>query len=170
MRRAQYDRVVRGKRLGVQVIGGTIWMGAMLGLEHLGVDPRRDAVQIRDDLERVYVKLGVETRTAAAGTDWESVLTGLSRVVGRPARPPARAGAHDDEAGRLVAPTPDGQEEVQTQLAGTIGGDDLDLQAMVAAQGRGLLGLLGREAAAHYKAPLVEADVERGAVEGERAS
>jgi ABC-type nitrate/sulfonate/bicarbonate transport system substrate-binding protein len=27
---------LRGKRLGVQVIGGTIWMGAMLGLEHLG--------------------------------------------------------------------------------------------------------------------------------------
>src|SRR4029077_2037051 len=37
---------LRGKRLGVQVIGGTIWMGAMLGLEHLGLDPRRDAVQI----------------------------------------------------------------------------------------------------------------------------
>src|SRR4029077_18471079 len=37
---------LRGKRLGVQVIGGTIWMGAMLGLEHLGLDPRRDGVQI----------------------------------------------------------------------------------------------------------------------------
>ena len=37
---------LRGKRLGVQVIGGTIWMGAMLGLEHLGLDPRRDAIQI----------------------------------------------------------------------------------------------------------------------------
>lgn len=37
---------LRGKRLGVQVIGGTIWMGAMLGLEHLGLEPRRDAVQI----------------------------------------------------------------------------------------------------------------------------
>lgn len=37
---------LRGKRLGVQVIGGTIWMGAMLGFEHLGLDPRRDAVQI----------------------------------------------------------------------------------------------------------------------------
>jgi len=37
---------LRGKRLGVQVIGGTIWMGAMLALEYLGLDPRRDAVQI----------------------------------------------------------------------------------------------------------------------------
>ena len=37
---------LRGKRLGVQAIGGTIWMGAMLGLEHLGLDPRRDNIQI----------------------------------------------------------------------------------------------------------------------------
>ena len=37
---------LRGKRLGVQVIGGTIWMGAMLGLEHLGLDPRRDNIQV----------------------------------------------------------------------------------------------------------------------------
>ena len=37
---------LRGKRLGVQVIGGTIWMAAMLGLEHLGLDSRRDDVQV----------------------------------------------------------------------------------------------------------------------------
>jgi NitT/TauT family transport system substrate-binding protein len=37
---------LRGKRLGVQVIGGTIWMAAMLGLEHLGLDPRRDDIQV----------------------------------------------------------------------------------------------------------------------------
>src|SRR5437899_695401 len=37
---------LKGKRLGVQVIGGTIWMGAMLGLEHLGLEPRRDAIQV----------------------------------------------------------------------------------------------------------------------------
>ena len=37
---------LRGKRIGVQVIGGTIWMGAMLGLEHLGLDSRRDDIQI----------------------------------------------------------------------------------------------------------------------------
>jgi len=37
---------LRGKRLGVQVVGGTIWMAAMLGLEHLGLDSRRDDVQV----------------------------------------------------------------------------------------------------------------------------
>jgi ABC-type nitrate/sulfonate/bicarbonate transport system substrate-binding protein len=37
---------LRGKRIGVQVIGGTIWMGAMLGLEHLGLDSRSDDIQI----------------------------------------------------------------------------------------------------------------------------
>ena len=37
---------LRGKRVGVQVIGGTIWMAAMLGLEHLGLDSRRDDIQV----------------------------------------------------------------------------------------------------------------------------
>jgi NitT/TauT family transport system substrate-binding protein len=37
---------LKGKRVGVQVIGGTIWMGAMLGLEYLGLDPRRDEIQV----------------------------------------------------------------------------------------------------------------------------
>ncbi|MGE5217292.1 MAG: hypothetical protein ACM3SP_09870 [Chloroflexota bacterium] len=34
------------KPLRIQVIGGTTGMGAMLCLEHLGLDPRRDAIQI----------------------------------------------------------------------------------------------------------------------------
>jgi NitT/TauT family transport system substrate-binding protein len=34
-----------GKRFGVQSIGGTLWMYAMLGLEHLGLDATRDHVQ-----------------------------------------------------------------------------------------------------------------------------
>ena len=37
---------LRGKRIGVQVVGGTIWMAAMLGLEHLGLDSRRDDIQV----------------------------------------------------------------------------------------------------------------------------
>jgi ABC-type nitrate/sulfonate/bicarbonate transport system substrate-binding protein len=35
---------LRGKHLGVQTLAGTVWMGAMLGLEHLGLDPRRDNI------------------------------------------------------------------------------------------------------------------------------
>lgn len=35
---------LRGKRFGVQTLAGTVWLGAMLGLEHLGLDPRRDNI------------------------------------------------------------------------------------------------------------------------------
>ncbi len=37
---------LRGKRFGVQSIGGTLWMAGMLGLEHVGVDPARDDVKV----------------------------------------------------------------------------------------------------------------------------
>ncbi|MBI4525963.1 MAG: ABC transporter substrate-binding protein [Deltaproteobacteria bacterium] len=36
---------LRGKLYGVSSLGGTLWMGAMLWLEHLGLDPRRDNVR-----------------------------------------------------------------------------------------------------------------------------
>ena len=54
--RATYDLMVRpgiktpedlrGKKFGIQSIGGTVWMGAILGLEHLGLDPDRDKITI----------------------------------------------------------------------------------------------------------------------------
>jgi NitT/TauT family transport system substrate-binding protein len=37
---------LRGKRFGIQSIGGTVWMGAILALEHLGLDPERDKIAI----------------------------------------------------------------------------------------------------------------------------
>jgi NitT/TauT family transport system substrate-binding protein len=37
---------LRGKRFGVGSIGGTVWMGAMLGLEYLGLDASRDRISI----------------------------------------------------------------------------------------------------------------------------
>lgn len=37
---------LRGKRFGVQSIGGTLWMAGMLGLEHVGIDPVRDEVKV----------------------------------------------------------------------------------------------------------------------------
>ena len=39
-------RDLRGKRFGVQAFGGGLWMGAMLGLESLGVDPQRDNLNV----------------------------------------------------------------------------------------------------------------------------
>jgi NitT/TauT family transport system substrate-binding protein len=37
---------LRGKKLGIQSIGGTVWMGAILALEHLGMDAERDKINI----------------------------------------------------------------------------------------------------------------------------
>jgi NitT/TauT family transport system substrate-binding protein len=37
---------LRGKRFGVQSIGGGGWVGAMLGLESLGLEPRRDNIRV----------------------------------------------------------------------------------------------------------------------------
>ncbi len=39
-------RDLHGKRFGIQSFGGAVWMGAMLGLEHLGLDPRRDNIRV----------------------------------------------------------------------------------------------------------------------------
>ncbi len=54
--RLPYDMVVRpeikeakdlrGKRFGVTGIGGTTWMAAILALQHLGLDPKRDQIQL----------------------------------------------------------------------------------------------------------------------------
>jgi ABC-type nitrate/sulfonate/bicarbonate transport system substrate-binding protein len=38
---------LRGKRFGVTSIGGTVWMGALLWLEHFGLDAHRDHIQFQ---------------------------------------------------------------------------------------------------------------------------
>ncbi len=37
---------LKGKTVGVQSIGGGVWIGTMLALEHLGLDPQRDGIKI----------------------------------------------------------------------------------------------------------------------------
>ena len=37
---------IRGKRIGVTSVGGTTWMAAHLALQHFGLEPSRDGVQI----------------------------------------------------------------------------------------------------------------------------
>ena len=37
---------LRGKRFGIQAFGGGLWMGAMLGLESLGLEPQRDNINV----------------------------------------------------------------------------------------------------------------------------
>ena len=80
--RITYDLVVRpgiktpedlrGKIFGVQSIGGTVWMGAILALEHLGLDPERDKIRI--------IAAGDQTVLAqalASGTIDATVLDGV---------------------------------------------------------------------------------------------
>jgi ABC-type nitrate/sulfonate/bicarbonate transport system substrate-binding protein len=38
---------LKGKRIGVQSIGGGVWMFSMLALEHWGLNPERDHIQFR---------------------------------------------------------------------------------------------------------------------------
>ena len=37
---------LRGKKFGIQSVGGSTWMHTMLALEHVGVDPKRDNVSL----------------------------------------------------------------------------------------------------------------------------
>jgi NitT/TauT family transport system substrate-binding protein len=63
---------LRGKRFGVQTLAGTVWMGAMLGLEHLGMEPRRDNI--------TFVVIGdqtVATQALEAGQIDATVLDGV---------------------------------------------------------------------------------------------
>jgi len=62
---------LRGKRFGVQSIGGTVWMGAILGLEHLGLEPVRDKIDIL-----VVGDQTVLAQALAAGTIDATVLDG----------------------------------------------------------------------------------------------
>ena len=53
--RVTYDLMVKpgikppricAQKFGIQSIGGTVWMGAILALEHLNLDPERDKIAI----------------------------------------------------------------------------------------------------------------------------
>jgi ABC-type nitrate/sulfonate/bicarbonate transport system substrate-binding protein len=57
---------LRGKRLGVQAIGGSVWMGAVLGLEHLGLDARRDNINILSIGDQTVAAQALETGTIDA--------------------------------------------------------------------------------------------------------
>jgi NitT/TauT family transport system substrate-binding protein len=57
---------LRGKRLGIQAIGGTIWMAGLLGLEYLGLDPRRDSIQVVAAGEQMVLTQALEKGTVDA--------------------------------------------------------------------------------------------------------
>ena len=67
---------LKNKRFGIQAIGGTVWMGGLLGLEHLGLDPDRDKISILAVGDQV-----VMAQALASGTIDAAVLDG---VLARP--------------------------------------------------------------------------------------
>jgi NitT/TauT family transport system substrate-binding protein len=67
---------LRNKRFGIQAIGGTVWMGGLLGLEHLGLDPDRDKISVVAVGDQV-----VMAQALASGTIDAAVLDG---VLARP--------------------------------------------------------------------------------------
>jgi NitT/TauT family transport system substrate-binding protein len=67
---------LKGKRFGIQAIGGTVWMGGLLGLEHLGLDPDRDKIGVIAVGDQV-----VMAQALASGTIDAAVLDG---VLARP--------------------------------------------------------------------------------------
>ena len=84
--RVTYDLVVRpgikspedlrGKKFGVQAIGGTVWMGAILALEHLGLEPERDKIAV--------IAAGDQTVLAQALANGTIDATVLDGVQSRP--------------------------------------------------------------------------------------
>jgi NitT/TauT family transport system substrate-binding protein len=54
---------LRGRRFGVQAIGGSVWMGAVLGLEHLGLDQRRDNINILNIGDQTVLAQAIESGT-----------------------------------------------------------------------------------------------------------
>jgi NitT/TauT family transport system substrate-binding protein len=61
---------LRGKRLGVQSIAGSTWMYAMLGLEQLGLEPKRDGITFLPVGDPVVISQALESgRVDAAVLD-----------------------------------------------------------------------------------------------------
>jgi len=70
---------LRGKIFGVQSIGCTVWMGAILALEHFGLDPNRDKISLIAAGDQ-----SVLAQALVAGTIDVTVLDGvMSRTLRR---------------------------------------------------------------------------------------
>jgi NitT/TauT family transport system substrate-binding protein len=62
---------LRGKRFAVTSIGGTVWMGVLLWLEHLGLDEQRDKIQMQ-----VVGDQGIQAQALENGLVDAAVLDG----------------------------------------------------------------------------------------------
>ena len=59
---------LRGKRMGIQSIGGSTWMHTMLALEHLGLEPKRDNVSLLVIGDSVLIGQSLEAGRIDAAT------------------------------------------------------------------------------------------------------
>ena len=59
---------LRGKRMGIQSIGGSTWMHTMLALEHLGLDSKRDNVSLLVIGDSVLIGQSLEAGRIDAAT------------------------------------------------------------------------------------------------------
>jgi len=53
---------LRGKVFGVQALGGTVWMGGILGLEYLGLDSTRDNIKLIPFGDQTILAQALEAR------------------------------------------------------------------------------------------------------------
>jgi NitT/TauT family transport system substrate-binding protein len=72
---------LRGKRFGVQSIGGGMWMRAMLALEHLGLEPERDGIQLLVLGDQTILLQALDTGTIDVAT-LDKVFTSILKPKG----------------------------------------------------------------------------------------
>ena len=72
---------LRGKRFGVQSIGGGMWMRAMLALEHMGLEPERDGIQVLVLGDQTILLQALDTGTIDVAT-LDKVFTNILKPKG----------------------------------------------------------------------------------------
>src|ERR1043166_433525 len=72
---------LRGKRFGVQSIGGGMWMRAMLALEHMGLEPERDGIQVLVLGDQTILLQALDTGTIDVAT-LDKVFTSILKQKG----------------------------------------------------------------------------------------
>ena len=74
---------LRGKRFGVQSIGGGMWMRARLALEHMGLDPDRDGIQVLVVGDQTIIAQALDTGTIDAAS-LDKAFTSILKKKGFP--------------------------------------------------------------------------------------
>jgi ABC-type nitrate/sulfonate/bicarbonate transport system substrate-binding protein len=72
---------LRGKRFGVQSIGGGMWMRAVLALEHMGLEPERDGIQLLVLGDQTILLQALDTGTIDVAT-LDKVFTNILKQKG----------------------------------------------------------------------------------------